>query len=126
MTSRSLLRSFFVLAVVSAMAAGPALADSSHARIVRLSQVQGDVRVAHDVRHGQDPLSDSSLVWEAAQLNLRTREGYVLGTDEGRAEEDFEDGAMAYMSWNTLLAYNEVSLYAGVPTSRRVISLERV
>ena len=38
--------------------APPASADASHARIIRLSLVQGDVRFARDV-HG-DPLADQN------------------------------------------------------------------
>jgi hypothetical protein len=52
----------------------PQYADTSHARIVRLSLVQGDVRFARDVKG--DPLTDSSEVsWETAALNLPIRQG---------------------------------------------------
>jgi len=62
----------------------PAAADSGHARIIRLSLVQGDVRFARQT-HG-DPLADSAATWETAGLNLPIRQGYVLATDNGRAE----------------------------------------
>ena len=121
MISRSLFRSVLLAAVASAVAIGPAMADSSHARIVRLSLVQGDVRVARDVRHGQDPLADSSVVWEAAQLNLPMRQGYALATDTGRAEVEFENGAMAFLSENTVLEFYDLSLDDGATNTRLVL-----
>src|SRR5260370_760073 len=94
MTSRKLVPFLFVI-LLSALFVGarPAVADSSHARIIRLSLVQGDVRFARQT-HG-DPLSDSTATWETAGLNLPIRQGYVLATDNGRAEVEFENGAMA-------------------------------
>jgi uncharacterized protein DUF6600/FecR-like protein len=121
MASRAFLRSCFLVVALSAMAVGPAVADSSHARIVRLSLVKGDVRVARGVRPGQDPLADSSLGWEAAQLNLPMRQGYVLATDKGRAEVEFENGAMAFLSENTVLEFYDLSLEDGATNTRLVL-----
>src|SRR5947209_10103645 len=89
MTTRNLFHSILVI-LVSPLFVGPhpALADSSHVRIIRLSLVQGDVRFARET-HG-DPLADSSATWETAGLNLPIRQGYVLATDKGRAEVEFE------------------------------------
>jgi hypothetical protein len=96
MTSRKLIPSLLVISLW-ALSAGvqPAAADSSHVRIIRLSLVQGDVRFARET-HG-DPLADSKVGWEAAELNLPIRQGYVLATDNGRAEVEFENGAMAFL-----------------------------
>src|SRR6266403_1778462 len=58
MTSRKLIPSILVILLSSLfVGADPAAADSSHARIIRLSLVQGDVRFARET-HG-DPLADS-------------------------------------------------------------------
>src|SRR2546430_12749746 len=49
------------------------------------------------------PLSRS----ETAGLNLPIRQGYVLATDNGRAEVEFENGAMAFLKENTVLRSEE-------------------
>jgi hypothetical protein len=99
--------------------APPASADASHARIIRLSLVQGDVRFARDV-HG-DPLTSDKAVWEGATLNLPIRQGYVLATDHGRAEVEFENGAMAFLAENTVLEFYDLSLEDGAKTTRLVL-----
>jgi hypothetical protein len=100
-------------------AAPPASADASHARIIRLSLVQGDVRFARDV-HG-DPLTSDKALWEGATLNLPIRQGYVLATDHGRAEVEFENGAMAFLAENTVLEFYDLSLEDGAKTTRLVL-----
>src|SRR6476646_2083651 len=101
MTSRIALRSVFAFTFAFALSAGiqPAVADSSHARVIRLSVVQGDVRFTREA-HG-DPLADQKAVWETAQANLPVRQGYVLATDNGRAEVEFENGVMAFVTATT-------------------------
>jgi len=97
----------------------PMRADSSHARIVRLSLVQGDVRFTRDV-HG-DPLTSDKAAWEGATLNLPIRQGYVLATGHGRAEVEFENGAMAFLAENTVLEFYDLSLEDGAKTTRLVL-----
>jgi hypothetical protein len=107
---------FFVAACLGA----PAYADTSHARIVRLSLVQGDVRFARDVKG--DPLSDGSQVsWETAALNLPIRQGYVVATDNGRVEVEFENGAMAFLAENTVLQFYDLSSEDGGMTTRLIL-----
>ncbi|HEX4546753.1 MAG TPA: FecR family protein [Candidatus Acidoferrum sp.] len=120
MTSRKLI-AFLSLILLDALFAGtpPAVAGSSHARIIRLSLVQGDVRFARET-HG-DPLTDSSATWETASLNLPIRQGYVLATDSGRAEVEFENGAMAFLKENTVLEFYDLSLHDGDRTTRLVL-----
>ncbi len=61
MTSRKLFPAILVILLGSLfLGAHPVAADSSHARIIRLSLVQGDVRFARET-HG-DPLTDSSAL----------------------------------------------------------------
>jgi hypothetical protein len=120
MISRIILRSALAtLFTLSLMGWLPARADSSHARIIRLSLVQGDVRFARDV-HG-DPLTSDKATWEGATLNLPMRQGYVLATDHGRAEVEFENGAMAFLSENTVLEFYDLSLEDGAKTTRLVL-----
>src|SRR3989441_7548730 len=108
-----------VLLLALIVGAYPAAADSSHARIIRLSLVQGDVRFAGDL-HG-DPLADSRAAWETAELNLPIRQGYVLATDNGRAEVEFENGAMAFLKENTVLEFYDLSLNDSALTTRLVL-----
>jgi len=120
MTSRKLIPSILVILLSSLfVGAHPATADSSHARIIRLSLVQGDVRFARET-HG-DPLADSKAGWENAELNLPIRQGYVLATDNGRVEVEFENGAMAFLKENTVLEFYDLSLNDGARTTRLVL-----
>jgi FecR protein len=120
MISRTVFRSTF-LVLFAFLFAGvlPALADVGHARIIRLSLVQGDVRVARDF-HG-DPLTDANVPWEAAQLNLPIRQGYIIATGDGRAEVEFENGAMAFLAENTILQFYDLSLEDAAKTTRLVL-----
>src|SRR5229473_4740348 len=110
-----------LLILFCALCAGvaPVAADSSHARIIRLSLVQGDVRFSRN-SHG-DPLADSKTAWETAELNLPIRQGYVLATDNGRAEVEFENGAMAFLKENTVLEFYDLTLRDGARTTRLVL-----
>jgi|HubBroStandDraft_6_1064221.scaffolds.fasta_scaffold69203_2 hypothetical protein len=121
MTSRNLFRSILSASVLFVFSAGthPAAADSSHARVIRLSLVQGDVRFSREA-HG-DPLADQKTQWEAAQANLPIRQGYVVATDNGRAEVEFENGAMAFLNANTVLEFFDLSLEDGARTTRLVL-----
>src|SRR5712664_2366187 len=120
MTSRKLIPSILVILLSSLFGvAHPASADSSHARIFRLSLVQGDVRFAREA-HG-DPLADSKAGWENAELNLPIRQGYVLATDKGRVEVEFENGAMAFLKENTVLEFYDLSLNDSARTTRLVL-----
>src|ERR1700730_18908708 len=101
------------------VAANPSFADSSHVRIIRLSLVQGDVRFARDVKG--DPLASQTATWENAELNLPIRQGYVLATDKGRAEVEFENGAMAFLKENTILEFYDLSLDDSARTTRLVL-----
>src|SRR5467141_4874834 len=120
MISRKLIP-FILLILLCALFAAvpPAAADSSHARIIRLSLVQGDVRFARGT-HG-DPTADSKATWETAGLNLPIRQGYVLATDKGRAEVEFENGAMAFLKENTILEFYDLSLNDSARTTRLVL-----
>jgi hypothetical protein len=96
-----------------------ASADSSHARIIRLSLVEGDVRFTRGT-HG-NPLTDPKATWETAGLNLPIRQGYILATDSGRAEVEFENGAMAFLKENTILEFYDLSLDDSARTTRLVL-----
>ena len=117
MKSVSLVSILLFLATLFGLTPTPALADSSHARIVRLSLVQGDVRFTHEFH--KDSMDDSKAVWEIAPMNLPIREGYAVGTDaNGRAEVEFENGAMALLAANTVIEFYDLSLDNGARITR--------
>jgi hypothetical protein len=107
-----------VLAITVVMPS-TAFADASHARIVRLSLLQGDVRYARSFH--DDPLIEGNATWEQAALNLPLREGYVLATGSGRAEVEFENGALAFLSGNTVVEFYDLSLHDGGRITRLVL-----
>jgi len=118
-TRRSIPLILTLLLFVFFVAAPLASADSSHARVVRLSQVQGDVRFGTGF-HG-DPLADPNAIWTNAELNLPIRQGYVLATDNGRAEVEFEYGSVAFLKENTVLEFYDLSLHDGEFTTRLIL-----
>jgi hypothetical protein len=109
----------FALLLIALALPSLALADTSHIRIVRLSLVQGDVRFAQSFH--KDPMTDSSAVWEVAPLNLPIRQGYALATDEGRAQVEFESGAMAFLNAHSVLEFYDLSLEDGSRITRLVL-----
>lgn len=114
------LRYLWLLPVLAGCVGVPsASADASHARIVRLSVVEGDVRFAQEVRG--DSLSSSNASWQTATLNLPIRQGYVLATDNGRAAVEFENGAIAFLAPNTILEFYDLSLEDGAKTTRLIL-----
>ena len=119
MKTYSRLLVFLALLLFTVWLPRPVEADGSHARIVRLSLVQGDVRFARDFH--DDPLSDTKAVWEVAPLNLPIRQGYALATENGRAEIEFENGAMAFIGANTVVEFFDLSLNDGAHVTRLVL-----
>ncbi len=120
MKKLSLLFFALSLAFVSMVASPRASADASHARIVRLSLVQGDVRFAREFH--KDSMEDAKAVWEVAPLNLPLRQGSALATDaNSRAEVEFENGAMAFLSANTLIEFYDLSLDDGALITRLIL-----
>jgi hypothetical protein len=100
MSTRKLATGLVVLVLLACWASLPALAES-HARIVRLSDVQGTVMIDRNTGDG----------FEKAFLNMPVIEGMVLETkDGGRAEIEFEDGSVIRIAPDTKLAFSELSL----------------
>jgi len=99
------------------ISACPSFADSGHARIIRLSVAQGDVRVAREVKGDSLQTAD----WEAGELNMPIRQGYAVATDKGRAEVEFENGAMAFAGADTVIEFFDLSNTEGAKTTRLVL-----
>jgi hypothetical protein len=120
MSYRAFVRSTsFVLFCLLAVSACPSFADSGHARIIRLSLVQGDVRVARDVKG--DSLASQNATWEAGELNMPIRQAYALATDKGRAAVEFENGAMAFLGEDTVIEFFDLSNADGAKTTRLIL-----
>ena len=111
----------FALFLLSALSSAPsARADVSHIRIIRISYVQGDVRFARDIKG--DPLAgNENITWENAELNLPVRQGFVISTEKGLAEVEFENGSLALIGENTVLQFFDLSLEDGSKTTRLVL-----
>jgi hypothetical protein len=89
-----------VAAATSLLLTVPAFADSQ-ARVVRLSEVQGDVQVDRNAGQGL----------EKAFLNLPITQGVKLQTGkDGRAEVEFEDGSTLRVTPETVITFPQLSL----------------
>jgi hypothetical protein len=79
----------------------PAFADLQ-ARVVRLSEVQGEVQVDRNTGRG----------FEKAFLNLPITQGLKLQTKhDGRAEVEFEDGSTLRVTPDTVIGFPQLSLH---------------
>jgi len=86
-------------ALALALAAAPALADS-HARIVRLSYVEGEVQIDRNLGQG----------YEKAVPNMPLTEGMKVATKNGRLEIEFEDGSAVRLTPNSEMGFTELGL----------------
>jgi FecR protein len=117
---RSFLPLFLALiaTLTLALAATPARATDnptgySYARIVRLSFVTGDVQIVR---------TDKSNRWEPAVLNMPVEQGFAVGTNNGRAEIEFEHGSTIWLAENSVLQFTELALSNGGRISRMTLS----
>lgn len=77
-------------------------------QIVRISHLEGDVRIARDTK---------GATWEAAVSGLPLAAGYTLSTGVGRAEIEFEDASTVYLDENSVLAFNDLFAADAVPVT---------
>lgn len=85
----------------------------SYARIVRLSYVDGDVQIVR---------TDKSNKWEPAAMNMPVEQGFAIGTNEGRAEVEFEHGSMLWLAPNSVVQFTELALSNGGRITRVTVS----
>ncbi len=86
--------------------------DYSHARIVRLSLVEGQVQISRPEDSG----------WQTALANMPMRQGYALATERGRAEIEFESGASVRIAEDTVLEFTELALGDGNRITRLTLN----
>jgi hypothetical protein len=93
------LATLFAVSLVSCWLTVPSFADSQ-ARIVRLSQVDGDVQIDRNTGQG----------YEKAFLNLPVTQGTKLRTGaDSRAEIEFEDGTTLRLTPGTAVEFPELA-----------------
>jgi hypothetical protein len=80
-------------------------------QIVRLSLVQGDVRVFR----GEDAKHATREEWGQAAVNLPLESGFSLVTGTGRAEIEFEDASTVFLGENSVLIFDELTSTGGIP-----------
>ncbi len=100
-----------LLAGIIPSRAGAQAANNWEPEIVRLSYVQGDVRLSRGGKNG----ADLNTSWEVAQINLPIEEGFTVATGAGRAEVEFENGTILYLADNSVLEFNRLEDSFGVP-----------
>jgi hypothetical protein len=90
---------------------GQHYSDATYAQIVRISYVEGDVRIAR----GEEKEKPADAAWEKAVANLPLETGFSLVTGAGRAEIEFEDASTLYLGENSVLTFNDLHTTSGVP-----------
>jgi FecR protein len=90
--------------------ASPA-SSQTYDQIVRLSLVEGDVRISR----GKEGERATGSEWGQAVVNLPIASGFSLVTGTGRAEIELEDASTIYLSDNSVLTFNQLSTTGGVP-----------
>src|SRR6266481_1649198 len=99
MSTRTL-GTLFALTILTCWLAVPSFADSQ-ARIVRLSQVDGDVQIDRN----------TGLGYEKAFLNLPIVQGNKLRSGQNaRAEIEIEDGSTLRITPGTMVEFSELAL----------------
>jgi hypothetical protein len=92
---------------------GQHYSDATYAQIVRVSYVEGDVRIQRGEPNGKASLG----TWEKAVADLPLETGFSLVTGAGRAEVEFENASTLYLGENSVLTFNDLHATAGVPST---------
>lgn len=87
--------------------ATPTPSNRTYPQIVRLSYIQGDVRLL------RGKTQDGN--WEQAAINVPLEQGFSIATGNGRVEIEFEDASTAYIGENSVLTFNTLTSTNGVP-----------
>ena len=90
---------------------GQHYSEATYAQIVRISYVQGDVRIAR----GEQNEKPAGEAWEQAVADLPVETGFSLVTGNGRAEIELEDASTIYLAENSVLIFSDLHTTSGVP-----------
>lgn len=85
--------------------------NRTYDQIVRLSLVEGDVRVSRG-KEGEHATGDD---WEQAAVNLPIQTGFSLATGKGRAAIELEDASTVYLGDNSVLIFTQLTTTNGIP-----------
>jgi len=83
----------------------------TYPQIVRLSYVEGDVRIARGLQN-QHP---GEAAWEKAAAGLPLETGFTLATGAGKAEIETESASTISLAENSVLTLNDLHTTVGVP-----------
>jgi hypothetical protein len=92
---------------------GQHYSNATYAQIVRISYVEGDVRVQRGVANEKTKGGS----WEQAVANLPLEAGFSLVTGAGRAEIEFENASTIYLGENSVLTFNDLHTTSGIPST---------
>ena len=93
-------------------AEAPPASHATYPQIVRLSLVEGDVRIAR----GKQDEKLTGNAWEQSAANIPLESGFSLATGpDGRAEIEFEDDSTLYLAPNSALTLADLTTKDGVP-----------
>lgn len=87
--------------------------SSTYPQVVRISYVDGDVRIAR----GKAAEKADGSTWEVAVANLPLQTGFSLVTGAGRAEIEFEDASTLYLDNNSVLFLSDLHTTGDIPYS---------
>jgi hypothetical protein len=91
---------------------GETVPDLRYPQIVRISHLEGDVRIARASTNEKSKHEE----WEAAEMNLPLSSGDSLVTGkDGQAEIEFENASAVYLAPNSVLAFDDLHTTSGVP-----------
>jgi hypothetical protein len=91
--------------------------NATYAQIVRISYVEGDVRIAR----GEQNERPAGTTWEKAVADIPLETGFSLVTGAGRAEIEFEDASTLYLGENSVLSFNDLHTTSGIPHSEMAL-----
>ena len=93
---------------------GETVPELRYPQIVRISHVEGDVRIARASTNEKS----KHEAWETAEMNLPSPAGDSLVTgSDGRAEIEFENASAVYLAPNSVLTFDDLHTTSGVPHS---------
>ncbi|MFZ0819652.1 MAG: FecR domain-containing protein, partial [Candidatus Acidiferrales bacterium] len=117
LTSLLILSTLLLLTATSAAAQNKKKVQTEP-EIVRISAMQGDVRLSR----GEKQHADLNKPWEQAETNLPMEAGFSLATGAGRAEIELENGSMIYLADNSLLTFEWLDDNDGIPETSVLLS----
>jgi FecR protein len=106
---------FFIAPAARAQVSEP----TTYPQIVRLSMVEGDVRLSRR----EDGEKATGSAWAKAAVDVPLESGFSLVTGTGRAEIELEDTSTIYLADNSVLTFKDLSTTSGIPfTSLALLS----